>query len=375
MNFIESIKGYLKYLKLKKTKKKNSVYFFSESLNYRNYYFSIIKQLANKKDITVLYFTSDINDLESIEGIKPIFIGDGLIRMIFFAQLSTDMMIMTLTDLGNHEIKKSKNCKYYAYIFHSLVSTHKGYNKKSFDNYDIIFANGEYQKKELEKAEEIYRLKKKKIFVTGYPYYEYLNEKKINKIKNNKLKNNILFAPSWNKHGDNLLNYHASKIIETIIQKNKIIFRPHPQSLKNSKKQIDIINNKFKKNINYFFNKNIFNIDPLFKSSLLITDNGGMALEFSLIFKKPVIYIDFNDKIHNKDFKELNIEPIEDSFKKKFGYTLKIEQLNNLNATIEQIFKKSEMFENDYQNFFRENKLIIDKPSKNIIKIVEEHLK
>ena len=98
--------------------------------------------------------------------------------MIFFAQLSTDMMIMTLTDLGNHEIKKSKNCKYYAYIFHSLVSTHKGYNKKSFDNYDIIFANGEYQKKELEKAEEIYRLKKKKIFVTGYPYYEYLNEKK-----------------------------------------------------------------------------------------------------------------------------------------------------------------------------------------------------
>ena len=92
-------------------------------------------------------------------------------------------MIMTLTDLGNHEIKKSKNCKYYAYIFHSLVSTHKGYNKKSFDNYDIIFANGEYQKKELEKAEKIYRLKKKKIFVTGYPYYEYLNEKKLMNYK------------------------------------------------------------------------------------------------------------------------------------------------------------------------------------------------
>ena len=27
------------------------------------------------------------------------------------------------------------------------------------------------------------------------------------------------------------------------------------------------------------------------------------------------------------------------------------------------------------KNFFSENKLIIDKPSKNIIKIVEEHLK
>ena len=64
-------------------------------------------------------------------------------------------MLMTLTDLNNHELKKSKNCKTYAYIFHSLVSAHKTYNKNAFNNYDIIFVNGEYQKKELIKLEEI----------------------------------------------------------------------------------------------------------------------------------------------------------------------------------------------------------------------------
>ncbi len=371
MNFIDSIKGYLNYLELKKENNKPRVYFYSEGLNYRNYYLNVIKELNKKSDIRVFYFTSDKNDLDLIEGIKPIFIGDGLIRMIFFTQLNTEMMIMTLTDLDNHVIKRSKNCKNYAYIFHALVSTHKGYNKKSFDNYDIIFANGEYQKKELEKAEKLYLLKKKKIFVTGYPYLEYLKEMNHNKIS----EKNILFAPSWSNTSDDLLDSHAIKIIETITEENKIIFRPHPQSLKKSKKQIDLINKKFEKNNNYFFNKNIFDTQPLFKSSLLITDNGGMALEYSLICKKPVIYINFKDKVHNEDHKELNLEPIEDSFKKKFGNILTINQLNDLNVTIKEVLNKDENFENKYQNFLMENQLIFDKPSKNIAEIIEKYVK
>ena len=86
---------------------------------------------------------------------------------------------------------------------------------------------------------------------------------------------------------------------------------------------LDLINQKFKNNKNYFFNKNIFDTEHLFNSSILITDNGGMALEYSMICKKKVIYIDFREKIHNEDYKELDIEPVEDSFKKKFGKILK----------------------------------------------------
>ena len=71
-------------------------------------------------------------------------------------------MLMTLTDLNNHELKRSLYCKKYAYIFHSLVSTHKTYNKNAFNNYDIIFSNGEYQKNELLRLEEINISKKKK---------------------------------------------------------------------------------------------------------------------------------------------------------------------------------------------------------------------
>ena len=69
-------------------------------------------------------------------------------------------MIMTLTDLGNYEIKKSNNCKNYLYIFHSLMSVFKGYNKNAFNNFDIIFTNGQYQKEELKLMEQKYNLKK-----------------------------------------------------------------------------------------------------------------------------------------------------------------------------------------------------------------------
>ena len=168
MSFLKSFKGYLTYLKiLKNNEEKKCVYIYSEGLNYRNYFIEIIKSL-HKKNIKVLYFTSDQKDLEAIgENIKPIFIGSGLIRILFFTTLRCHYMLMTLTDLNNHELKKSKNCKTYAYIFHSLVSAHKTYNKNAFNNYDTIFVNGEYQKKELIKLEEINGSRKKKYIIQG----------------------------------------------------------------------------------------------------------------------------------------------------------------------------------------------------------------
>ena len=105
------------------------------------------------------------------------------------------MIIMTLTDLGNHEIKKSKNCKNYVYIFHALVSTRKCYTHTAFDNYDIILCNGEYQEKELRLCEKLFNLKEKKIYNTGYLYFEKLLEER-KRLAQKDTKKKILFAVS-----------------------------------------------------------------------------------------------------------------------------------------------------------------------------------
>ena len=163
MNFFSPFFGYLLFLKLKKSNKLKKIIFFSESNNYRNYLKDLIKTLDEQSEIKVIYVTSDLNDTEQISNVKPIYIGDGFFRTLLFSLINCDMVIMTLTDLDNHEIKRSKFCNNYVYLFHSLVSTHKCYTQKAFKNYDIILSNGEYQKKELEFAEKIFGFKKKNI--------------------------------------------------------------------------------------------------------------------------------------------------------------------------------------------------------------------
>ena len=159
MNFIKQIKNYFNFLKFQKKNKKKTIFFYSENANYRNYLIEILSKLDPSK-FKIIYFTSDENDKPQLDEIDIFFIGKGLIRIIFFTFLKCDLMIMTVTDLNNFEIKKSKNCTNYLYVFHSLMSVFKGYNKNAFDNYDIIFTNGEYQKKELQIMENVYNLKK-----------------------------------------------------------------------------------------------------------------------------------------------------------------------------------------------------------------------
>ncbi len=372
MSFFKSLKGYLKYLKISKNNdKEKSVFIYSEGLNYRNYFINIINCL-NEKNIKIFYFTSDLKDLEAInENTRPIFIGKGLIRILFFTSLKCDFMLMTLTDLNNHELKRSIRCKNYAYIFHSLVSTHKSYNQNAFNNYDIIFSNGEYQKKELLKLEEINSSKKKKIFNTGYSYLEFLQKQKINQKE---ITNTVLFAPSWSKFNDNLLEKHGFNLINSIIRKRKIILRPHPQSLSKSSKKIKFIEKNFLNNENFLLNRNIFDLRPIFQSQLLITDNGGMALEYAFITKKPVIFIDYKDKIHNENFKKVNLETLEDNFRKKFGLVVQANQIENLNDIIDHKVKDYENAEGDIKNFFKENEIEFENSSNKIVDIIKKEL-
>ena len=65
------------------------------------------------------------------------------------------------------------------------------------------------------------------------------------------------------------------------------------------------------------------NFESLSTSEILITDNSAISIEFILGFEKPVIFFDNYLKIHNKSYKDIGNETIEDEIKKKFGYLIK----------------------------------------------------
>lgn len=373
MNFFSSFLGFLSLKKLLKLNNNKKIVFFSESKNYRNYFINLMKSFEAKENISVIYLTSDIKDNVKIsDKIKPVFIGSGFFRILIFMFIKCEMVIMTLTDLDIHEIKKSNNCKNYVYIFHALVSTHKCYTHTAFKNFDVILSNGEYQKRELRYCEKLFNFKEKKIFNTGYLYLEKLLED-VNKNLDAQDNNKILFALSWNKKANNLFDNYAENFLKKLIELDyKVTLRIHPEATKRSQKTISRIRKNLQSYKNFEINTDILNLKPLNESSLLITDDGGIALEYYIIYKKPVLYINYLEKIHNLYFDKIKINTIEKEFKNEIGTSMDLSQLENL----EYFIKKTKYdFKNKREkitNLVDKNELILKDQTLNAKKAILE---
>ena len=86
----------------------------------------------------------------------------------------------------------------------------------------------------------------------------------------------------------------------------------------------------------------------------LITDNSGIAIEFLLLFKKPVLYFEDIDKVHNTKFNEYNdLVTMDQKVKKTFGYIFKKEDIKDLDTIINKSisdFRNKDAEINDFIN-------------------------
>ena len=98
--------------------KKHKFVFFSENRNYQKYLIDFISALASAKS-EVIYLSSEKKDKIILPNVKNIYVGNGLKRFFYLNLIKTRFFFITLTDLGNHIIKKSKNIDKYIFIFHA----------------------------------------------------------------------------------------------------------------------------------------------------------------------------------------------------------------------------------------------------------------
>jgi YidC/Oxa1 family membrane protein insertase len=336
-NFFESLINLIKFINI--DNKKKEFVFYSESKFYRDYFIDLILNLKKSGQKNIILITSDKDDLIFFkETLTCLYIKNYYILNIFFKILNCKFMIMTLIDLGNH-FQKSKLCKFYVYFFHAIASTHQIYTNSAFKNYDIILSNGEYQSKELRLAEEQFSFPKKEIVNSGYFFLDNINKKANLKSKE---KRHVLFAPSWNYNKENLFNDYGIDVISNLLSKNFILtLRPHPEHYKRSKNTINKINKLFLNDKNFFLDKSISNLKSLEKAEILITDNSSIVFEFMLIFKRPIIYIDYREKIHNIDKDKIPIMTIDEEFKTVFGNKLNISNLENLADLCENLINEN----------------------------------
>ena len=99
------------------------------------------------------------------------------------------------------------------------------------------------------------------------------------------------------------INENFIELIDELIKKEyKVIFRPHPEHFKRSKTVLRYIKKRFSNN-NFAFDIDADNISSMEKATCLITDSSGIAIEYMLVMKRPVLYFDEYDKIHNTEFR------------------------------------------------------------------------
>lgn len=336
---------------LKTLKQTNKFVFYSESQHYQKYFYSFI-YLLNNKNKKITYVSSDKNDTINLNNVTNIFIGEGFLRSLFFLLIKTKNFFLTVTDLNNNVLKKNSYVKNYIYIFHAAVSAHKAYTKSAFENYDTIMCIGDYHVQEILELEKTYNLPKKKLLKSGYFYFDYLN----NKANLNEDKSNILIAPSWNYSENNFLNYKCEDLIKYLINKNfHVIFRPHPEHFKRSAKILLDIKKKFLNSSLFKFDDDKDNFTSMDKSFILITDNSGISIEYLMIYKKPTIYFDGFSKIHNSDYKFLNLELFEEKIKRKFGYIYLDKDLLGFEKKIKAACDQFEFKQEELDDFINKN--------------------
>ena len=145
----------------------------------------------------------------------------------------------------------------------------------------------------------------------------------------------------------------------------------HPEAIKRSSDKLNLIEQKFKSNENLIINTDLRNFSHFEKSEMLITDNGGVALEYVYIFKKPVLYINYQDKIQNLDYKEISEDTLEDIFKKNFCYQVELNELNNIDNRINNIKKNFDEKIKEGIKFLNKSIYTGNKPSEEAFKFID----
>tara|TARA_B100000029_G_scaffold142992_1_gene138248 strand:- start:544 stop:1287 length:744 start_codon:yes stop_codon:yes gene_type:complete len=214
------------------------------------------------------------------------------------------------------------------------------YREKAFDSFDIICSVGSFQNKEVRCAESLRKLKKKIIIDFGYGKLDSLiRQKKNSSIAQDK----IVIAPSWSNDEENLIV--IEKIIEKLIQNNKIVFRPHPRSLIKQKKFIDSIVNKYEKStLNFKIDTNENSLNYILEAKNFITDWSGAAFEYSFTNLSPVIFINTKKKINNTNYKLLNITPLEERIRSDIGVIMEKNDVNQIEQIIFELNREKKNY-------------------------------
>ncbi len=328
-----------------------NIVIYSESGQDWHYFEPLITVLNDDLKRKVTYITSDPRDTglsRQHELFRCIYIPEGFFLTLHFNFQKADVVVMTMMDLGNFQLKRSINPVHYIYLFHSLGSTHMVDHANSYDAYDSLFCVGPHHVSELRKREQMMGLKPRNLIAYGHPRLEDLLVVAMSyQLSATQAEASstitVLIAPTW---GDqSIFNTCGDELTGLLLAAGyRVIVRPHYQTLKMTPGVIENLRAKYGAHENFEYQDRMGESDSLFRSDILICDWSAMAIEYALGLEKPVLFIDLPRRVRNPDWQALEIEPLEVAFRPLAGAIVSPQKLDEVPQKIDQLLQDQDSF-------------------------------
>jgi YidC/Oxa1 family membrane protein insertase len=326
MGLLKGWNGWRSYRKLSADWR--NIVFYSESGQDWHYFEPLIEVLNAELGRRVTYVTSDRADPglhRQHELFSAIHIPAGFFLTLHFNMQKADVVVLTMMDLDNFQLKKSINPVHYIYLFHSLGSTHMVDHANSYDAYDSLFCVGPHHVQELRKRESMTGLAARNLFEYGHPRLESLmaaaqsyQQNRVSESSKPDRKPVVLIAPTWGEQS--IFNTCGEELTALLLDAGyHVIVRPHYQTLQLTPDVMDQLKAKFADRDNFEYQDRMGESDTLFRSDLLICDWSAMAIEYALGLEKPVLFVDLPRRVRNPEWQAFDIEPREVAIRELAG--------------------------------------------------------
>ncbi|MBO4470493.1 MAG: preprotein translocase YidC, partial [Clostridia bacterium] len=311
--------------------------FYSESSGFYKYYERIIAYILANSKLTVHYVTSDPKDqifdiAQKEPRIVPYYIGQKKLITLFM-KLEADVMVMTMSDLGNYQYKRSYYSKdiRYVYVFHYPLSTHMVLHTGALRHYDTILCVGDFQFEEIRQTEKLFGDPEQELIACGYGQLEKLYDAYRETPRTERTRPKVLIAPSW--QADNILDSCIDDLLKELLGEGfDVTVRPHPEYVKRYGDRMDAIVKRYEDYTggDLFFELDFTGNTSIFDSDTVISDWSGTAYEFVMVTERPCVFIDTPPKINNPDYEKITVAPLEFTLRDQVGIRVKPGEFSGL---------------------------------------------
>ena len=315
---------------------------YGETANYWGTFRPLLEEFGRRGE-SVEYLTSSENDpcfkADLPDCITCRYIGTGNTAYTTLNFLEADALVLTTPGIDVLQIRRSKGVKKYIHVLHSIGDPHF-YKLFSFDYYDAVLCNGQYQVKSFRALEKVRGTQAKELPIVGCPYLDGLVERRRKEGDTPPDANCVLVAPTWGRNG--MLTRFGAAVPKMLAEAGyDVIFRPHPQSFISEVEMMDRIMEELKPYPNITLDRNPDGFASLSRASMMVSDLSGVIFDFAFVFLRPVVTLQY--ELDPEGFEAFDIPHARwnSEIVKELGWNLQESELERLPQIVKAISEKS----------------------------------